>query len=137
VNDLPEGFQPDDRPSPFLDLIGPVAWKRETNGDYVIGLRIETRHCNTRGTAHGGLLNTLADITLGRVAAMSQDPPLPLVTASLNMDFLGAARIGDWLEVHVEMQQVGRSLAFANAYLSVGERLVARASAVFHVPALK
>ena len=137
MSDLPEGFRLDDRSSPFLDLLGPVAWKREANGDYVIGLRVEARHCNTRGTAHGGLLNTLADITLGRVAAMSEDPPLPLVTASLNMDFLGAAKIGDWLEVRVEMRQVGRSLAFANAYLTAGDRRVARASAVFHVPAAK
>ena len=57
---------------------------------------------------------------------------LPVSTAAnLTADFAGAARIGDWVEAHVDVQKIGGRLAFANAFLVVdGERIV-RASAVF------
>jgi hypothetical protein len=38
---------------------------------------------------------------------------------------------GDWVEARADIQKVGGRLAFANAYLQVGERRIARTSAVF------
>jgi acyl-coenzyme A thioesterase PaaI-like protein len=74
---------------------------------------------------------TLLDIALGYRAALSENPPAPLITASLTADFAGAPKIGDWVEAHVDVQKVGGRLAFANAFLVVnGERIV-RGSAVF------
>ena len=97
----------------------------------MIGLRIAEKHANARGFAHGGLLVTLADIALGYQTAFGQDPPAGLITANLTADFAGAAKIGDWVEAHVDVQKLGGRLAFANAFLVVdGERIV-RASAVF------
>jgi acyl-coenzyme A thioesterase 13 len=89
------------------------------------------KHANARGSAHGGLLLTLLDVALGYRAAFSQHPPAALTTASITADFVGAPKLGDWVEAHVDVQKVGSRLAFANAFLTVnGERLV-RASAVF------
>ena len=45
----------------------------------------------------------------------------------------GAAAIGDWLEVRVDIQKRGARLAFANCYVSKGDERIARASAVFMV----
>lgn len=110
--------------------MGPFFY-REDGRTIVIGLRIAAKHGNARGTAHGGLLLTLADIALGYTAAFSQDPPLSLTTANITADFAGGAKLGDWLEAHVDLQKIGSRLVFANAYLVVGSERIARVSAVF------
>jgi acyl-coenzyme A thioesterase PaaI-like protein len=139
----PAGFEPIFRSSPFLDLTGPLFYRKEPDGKaggFVIGMRILPKHANARGGAHGGLLLTLVDIALGYSAAFSQEPPAILSTASVTADFVGGAKIGDWVEAHVDVQKVGGRLAFANCFLAVvdedggggggGERIV-RASAVY------
>ncbi len=130
ADDIPEGFQPLDRGGPFLRLLGPLYHRREAGG-IVIALRIEERHLNTRGIAHGGMLVTLADSALGIALSMSRSPPQPMVTVSLTTDFADVARRGDWLEARVDIQKVGSRMAFANCYLSVEERRILRASGVF------
>ena len=127
----PPGFEPLFRTSPFLETVGPLFYRRDPDQGLIIGLRIAEKHANARGIAHGGLLVTLADIALGYRTAFGQDPPEGLITANLTADFAGAAKIGDWVEAHVDVQRIGGRLAFANAFLVVdGERIV-RASAVF------
>jgi acyl-coenzyme A thioesterase PaaI-like protein len=130
--DVPAGFEPlsNLRTSPFLDHVGPFFFQWQEKR-LVLGLRIVDKHANARGTAHGGLLLTMADVGLGYHMAMSQDPPVRATTISMSADFVGSAGIGDWLEAHVEMNQLGARLAFANAYLTVRDKRVARVSAVF------
>jgi len=130
----PEGYVAVTRRSPFLDLVGPL-WVRNVSGEGVAeyGFRVEEKHANGRGAAHGGILMTVADLVLGYGAAFSQDPPLRLTTASMSVDFAGSAQIGDWVSGRADIQRIGRTLAFVNAYLSVGERRILRASSVFTV----
>jgi len=132
VNGPAEGFKPLFRSSPAVDLIGPVYSKGE-GADLVLGLRVEAKHCNMRGTLHGGILATLADVALGYTIAFSTNPPTGLTTTNLSLDFAGTAKIGDWLEAQVDVQKKGSRLAFANCYVSVGEERIVRASAVFLV----
>ena len=132
MSDLPEGFVPLFRSSPFLNTIGPIFGKGE-GADLIIGLRVIEKHTNARGLAHGGVLATLADIALGYCLAFYTNPPQSLVTTNLTLDFAGSAKLGDWLEVKVDIQKSGSRLAFANAYISVGEQRIVRASAVFLV----
>lgn len=82
---------------------------------------------------HGGVFSSVADVALGYSAALSGEDPVPMVTASLNVDYAGSANLGDWIEVHTDVQHVGRRMAYANAYFSVEERRIVRASAVFSV----
>jgi acyl-coenzyme A thioesterase 13 len=126
----PKGFEPLSRTSPLLELLGPF-YARGEGGDLVLGLRITEKHTNARGFAHGGVLLTLADVALGYAAEGSVAPPARLITASVSADFAGSAKLGDWVEARVDVQRVGGRMAFANAYLYVGERRVVRASAVF------
>lgn len=130
--DIPPDFRPLFRSSPVLELIGPLYCRGE-GADLVIGLRVEAKHCNARGTAHGGILATLADVALGYTMAFSSTPPASLVTASLSLDFAGTAKIGDWLETHVDAQKRGSRLSFANCYITVNDQRIVRASAVFLV----
>ena len=132
MNGPAEGFKPLFRSSPVIDLIGPVYSKGEGT-DLALGLRVEAKHCNMRGTLHGGILATLADVALGYTIAFSTQPPTGLITASLSLDFAGTARIGDWLETKVDVQKKGGRLAFANCYISAGGQRIVRASAVFVV----
>lgn len=130
--DIPPDFSPLARTSPVLDLLGPIHAKGQ-GAELVIGLRVEAKHCNARGTIHGGILATLADVALGYATAFSADSPIPLVTASLTLDFTGTAKIGDWIETSVDVQKKGARLAFANGFIHVGTERIVRASAVFAV----
>jgi len=128
----PEGYQPLFRTSPYVELIGPL-YSRGEGVALQIGLRAERKHCNLRGTVHGGILATLADITLGYSLAFSTEPPTAAVTANLSLDFAGAAKEGDWLEARVDFHKLGARLAFGNCYITVEDNRIVRASAVFLV----
>ena len=130
--DVPPGFRPLFRTSPVLDLIGPLYCRGE-GPSLVVALRVEGKHCNARGTIHGGILATLADVALGYTMAFSSTPPTGLVTSNLSLDFAGTAKVGDWIEAHVDIQKQGSRLSFANCYITVGEERIVRASAVFLV----
>ncbi len=132
MSEVPEGFEPLFRSSPFLDLLGPL-YNKKTEQGLVVGLRAQEKHCNARGLVHGGVFSSLADVALGYNAAFQGDEPTPLVTASLTVDYAGSARLGEWIEIHSDVQKVGRTLAYANCYFFVAEKRIARASAVFGV----
>ena len=127
---VPEGFRPLRRGGPYLSALGPLYSKGEGR-DAVIAIRVAPGHLNTRGVAHGGMLLTFADSALGIAIAMSQDPPQPMVTVSLTADFAEPAREGDWLEARVDLQKLGKKLAFASCHLWIGDRRILRASGVF------
>ncbi len=129
--EIPREFRSLFRTSPVLDLIGPLYCRGE-GVDLVVGLRVGAKHCNARGTVHGGILATLADVALGYTIAFSSTPPASLAT-NLTLDFAGTAKIGDWLEAHVDVQKRGSRLSFANCYITVNGQRIARASAVFLV----
>ncbi|MEX0960311.1 MAG: PaaI family thioesterase [Burkholderiales bacterium] len=129
---VPEGYSPLGRSSPYLDLIGPF-YSRGSAEDFGVGLRIEAKHTNARGVAHGGVLATMADIATGYTIAASKNAPRSLVTTNLSIDYVGAAGEGDWVESRTDIQKIGSRLAFANTYLSVGSTRIVRASAVFLV----
>jgi acyl-coenzyme A thioesterase 13 len=126
----PEGFRAIPRLSPFNALVGPLYERRQ--GDEVsIGLLIEEKHSNSRGICHGGLLATVADLSLGYAMLAKTGGKGGFVTAHLAVDYAGAARIGDWIESAVEVQRMGKRLAFANCYLVCGDKRIVRASAIF------
>jgi uncharacterized protein (TIGR00369 family) len=130
--DVPAAFAAIFRSSPFLDSIGPL-YSKGSGAALVLGLRVEQKHTNARGTLHGGVLAAIADVALGYSLATSTDPPTRMVTVSLTVDFAGGAQPGDWIETSVDIQKLGTRLAFANAYFHVGAERIARASAVFQV----
>jgi uncharacterized protein (TIGR00369 family) len=127
---IPEGFEAIPRLSPFNALVGPLYERRD--GDSVsIGMRIEDKHTNSRGVCHGGLLATLADLSLGYAMLAKSGDRGGFLTVQLSVDYAGAARSGDWVESKVEIQRVGARLAFANCYLLSGGKPIVRASAIF------
>ena len=126
---IPQGFGPLSKSSPFLQSIGPI-YEMRTGTAVVIGLLIEPRHANNRAFAHGGLLFTLADLALGMSIASAADKKHGL-TVSMTIDFARPVKVGEWVEVKADVQQTGGTLGFASCYLSVGSQRTTRASAVF------
>jgi uncharacterized protein (TIGR00369 family) len=130
--EIPPGFAPIFRTSPFLETIGPL-YSTGIGASLVIGMCIQEKHTNARGALHGGVLASVADVALGYGLATSTQPPTSMVTATLSVDFVGSAKIGAWVETSLDIQKVGARMAFANVYFSVGGERIARASGVFLV----
>ena len=117
--------------SPYLGLVGPCYYAKDNNGVLSLGLFIQEKHVNAVGIGHGGLLTSLADASLGLAIYEVHPSSGPMVTASLSMEFLEAARLGDWVEAHVDIERIGKRISYANCFLHVGDRRILRASGVF------
>lgn len=130
---IPDGFAPFAYSSPFLDAVGPLYQGAAADGAFLLGLRIETRHCNRRGFAHGGLLVTLADLVLG-YSLGSAGARRGLLTVNLTADFAGTARLDQWVEARADIQKAQGDIAFANCYVTADGRRIVRASGIFKAP---
>lgn len=130
--DVPAGFEPLPRSSPFINLIGPLYTRQDEHGT-VLGLRVREEHLNNRGWVHGAVATALLDVVCARNIANRTDPPTPVVTASLTADFIAPARAGDWIEATASVTRLGRRLAFCTGRLDCGEKTIAQATAVFAV----
>ena len=130
--DVPAGFERLKRGGPYMANLGDLYCSRE-NGAIIIGMRITENHTNMRGIAHGGMLVSLADSALGLGLTMHCEGRQSFVTVNLSTDFIDAARPGDWVEAHVDIQKLGARVAFANCYLQVESKRILRASGVFAV----
>lgn len=127
---VPAGFERSGRTGPFVELIGPLYTRTDEQG-VTLGLRAEDEHVNARGRVHGAVLCGLLDIGLGRnVAAVAGAATQP-VTVSLNVQMLGSAGPGEWLEVTASVPRVGRRIAFGQGTIVSAGRPVATATAVY------
>ena len=131
--DVPDGFAPFENQGPFLEAVGPVHVRDGDDGQATFGLRAEERHANHRGTVQGGLLSTLADFALGRAIEADAEDGKDRATVSLTVDFLKPAKPGDWIESRTTVDRVGATLSFADCSLSVDDREIVRARAVWVV----
>ena len=130
---VPEGFVPLVPGGQWLAHAGPIYQRPGPGGTVVIALRIDRQHTNMRGIAHGGMLVTLADSALGRNLNLTRKTVAAMVSVNLSTDFIGAAKVGDWLEAHVEIRKHGARLSFAECQLRVGDKVIVRCSGVFAV----
>ena len=132
MNDAHEGFALHRRRSPLTAPWEPI-YARETDNAFILGLRLAEPHTNSRGLAHGGLVAALADNAMGLSCARRYPEPPALVTVTLNVDYLGAARLGQWLEWATTFVHAGRSTAFASLLVIADGAPCAKASATFAV----
>ena len=128
----PAGFARHDRQSPLTDPWEPL-YSRKAERAVVLGLRAGPAHTNSRGFVHGGLIGALADNAMGLSCARVSGHIGGLVTVNLNVDFLGTALEGQWLEFDTVFVKPGRTLCFAQAFVTADGQPCARADAVFRV----
>jgi uncharacterized protein (TIGR00369 family) len=133
----PEGFAPHFRKSPLTDPWEPL-FSRVLADRVIIGLYVREPHTNSRGMLHGGLIAALADNAMGLscVQVMTRDGRKPaggLVTVSMATDFIGAAKLGQWIAVDTQYVKTGKTLCFAQAFVTADGVVIARADARFKV----
>jgi uncharacterized protein (TIGR00369 family) len=132
AENIPEGFEPHFRKSPFTDPWEPL-YSRRTDKAVFMGLRLAKPHTNARGLIHGGLIASLADNAMGYSCALGMDNALSLVTISLAVDFVGSAQIGQWLVVEPEVIRTGSTICFAQSFIRAHDAVIARANGTFRV----
>lgn len=130
--DIPEGFEPHFRKSPFTDPWEPLYSKR-TDKAVIMGLRLAKPHTNARGLIHGGLIASLADNAMGYSCAQATGWVSSFVTISLSIDFTGGAGIGQWLSVESDVIRTGRTICFAQSLIKADDVVIARANGTFRV----
>ena len=57
----------------------------------------------------------------------------PHATIELNMQFIGAVRIGEFVEAHCEVVRLTRAIIFMQCRLAVGIRTVANATGIWKI----
>ena len=133
----PEGFEPHFRKSPLTKPWEPIFSRREKDR-VIIGLYAREPHTNSRGMVHGGLIAALADNAMGLscVAVLTGEGRKPeggLVTVSMATDFVGAAKLGQWVAFDTQYVKTGRTLCFAQAFVTADGEVIGRADARFKV----
>lgn len=139
ARDLPRGVAPADggfvhpdfkvaHVNTFTDNVGPF-YRRFEDDNMLIGLRIEPRHANRHGLAHGGVLMTFADALIGRTAR--RKATYGSVTLRMVGNFIGAPRVGDWVEGRCRITRIDGPLIHLTGTATVRDRLVMAANAVF------
>jgi len=124
----PEGFVPSPR-GPYTTHNGPMFHKINADGTFEHAFYVLPRHCNAMGIVHGGMLATFLDGLLAR--AVHGAAGGFSVTLHLSMDFLAAARKGQWVFGEAEVTRSAKEITFAQARIHSDGRDVLRGSGVF------
>jgi uncharacterized protein (TIGR00369 family) len=116
------------KPIGFGELVGTI-WR---NGDARFGFLVEAKHLNFADIVHGGMLITLADQAMG-VTALRATGNKPHATIELNMQFVSAVRLNEFVEAHCEIVRLTRAITFMQCKLVVGTRVVANATGIWKI----
>ncbi len=122
------GVSDDDRiqPGPFSRSLG----FRLVDADES-GARIEAtpgpEHVNGGGIVHGGYLAALLDSTTGWAVHASFPPGVAAPHVAISVQFVRAALAGETLVCRGRCVSAGRRIASAEAEITQGDRVIARA----------
>jgi uncharacterized protein (TIGR00369 family) len=125
---IPPGFKPIPSENPFGAAAGPV-YEKTGKGGWVRGCRIEKRHTNRAGVAHGGMLMTFADIVLAR--AVADVAKGPFATIEIEAKFVSPAVEGAWIEGRARVLRATREVAFVEGSVVSKGNAVLAVSGVF------
>lgn len=116
----------------FIGLVGPF-WEKPSDDENVaphFGFLAEPKHHNRRGVLQGGMLMTFADRSMG-MACWYANGKGPQATVHLDVHFVDAVQIGEFVEAYCRVVRRTRSLVFMSAELKVRERTVGTANGVW------
>lgn len=132
THSIPEGFRPAARiHGDFLALNGPLYGRLD--GDRIqLGFRVEKRHTNPMNICHGGMLATFADMLVPCTALYEPGRERRfLPTISLQIDYLGSARLGAWVQGEAQILRSTRNFLFAQGLVSADGEPALRFSGIF------
>lgn len=128
----PDGFKPNTRPSPVTDPWEPI-YARTTPDAIILGLYLRKAHTNRRGLIHGGVIAALADKAMGHSCGHKMGGETSLVTINLSLDYIGSAKIGQWLTIETDVIKTGRTICFTQCVAKADGEIIARGNASFRV----
>jgi len=113
----------------FIGLVGPF-WTRVDGETHLYAFTAAHKHHNRRGVVQGGMLMTFADRSMGMTCWYANGKK-PQATVHLDVHFVDAVQIGEFVEMHAKVVRRTRSLIFMSGELMVAERVVATANGVW------
>ena len=120
----------DIRASGFNAHVGPIRFARIDPSTWRSQLVIADKHLNVGGVCHGGVLLTLADVTMGAATFEATDSQ-PCATIQLDGHFVAAAKPGQTLDATARQVRAVSGLSFMECAIFAGARQVFRASGVW------
>ena len=132
MSDIPEGFRSIRMGGPFIAQNGPF-YARWTGSKLQLGFRVEQRHTNPIDTCHGGMLATFCDMLMPALAMYQggNGERRFLPTVNLQIDYLGPAPLGSWVQGEGEVLRRTRNLVFIQALVQADGALALRVSGIF------
>lgn len=106
---------------------------RGAGGELEVGFHASESHTNGHlGTVHGGLLMTFADVSLGMKVGEDIGGPR-CTTVSLQVQFVSAGQVGEFLVCRPEVVRRTRNLMFMRGLIRAGDRVVATADGIWKI----
>ena len=133
---VPAGFKPltGGPADMFVGINGPLY--RGRDGDrFLLGMRVERRHCNPGNFCHGGMLLTFVDMAMVLGANYQAKLGRFMTTINMSADFLEAAPLGAWIESRTDVLRVTRNMVFTQCMVAADGKPAVRASGVFKLGA--
>lgn len=130
---VPQGFQQLPEGLGFTDSLQPI-YRFVADDGVSFGLHVAAQHSNSLGICHGGVLMSLADITAASGVNLAAGKLFGNPTVNLAMDFINAARQGEWIEGRVDQVSVKRRFGFSSGGIYCGEKIIARFNGTFYLP---
>ena len=131
VDGIPEGFRAIKIGGPFIFHNGPL-YGKWTGQRLLLGFRVEKRHTNPLQMCHGGMLATFADMLIPCAAMYQSDMERRfLPTISLQVDYMGAAPLGAWVQGEADVLRTTRNMLFGQGLVSADGEPALRVSGIF------
>ena len=115
----------------FINLVGPF-WTKGMGDAIIFGFLAEQRHHNRRGILQGGMMATFLDHALGRYCRQD-DLSRRQATVQLDVHYMDATQIGEFIVARCEVVRRTRSLVFVRGVVTAGDRPVASAAGIWKI----
>jgi len=129
--DIPEGFRPIQVGGTFIAHNGPL-YGKWTGQRLLLGFRVEERHTNPLKICHGGMLATFADMLIPCASMYQHEMERRfLPTISLQIDYMGAAPLGAWIQGEADVLRTTRNMLFGQGLVCADGQPALRVSGIF------
>jgi len=133
VDPVPAGFEPLPEGIGFLDALAPL-YRKLPQEEAIFGLVVLPQHVNMMGICHGGVLMTLADAVAATGINLARGQVAGAPTINLDVDFISAAKQGEWVQGAVHSVNVKKRFGFCSGELSTQRATIATFKGTFYIP---
>ena len=124
VDPVPDGWSLQSHMNTFSGHAGPFYF-RDDRSKSGVGFFSKPHHANAGGVIHGGVLMTLADMSLFDIC-FREHGMFNAVTVTLNSEFLAPGPVGEFIEASGDLVKSGKRMLFARGLITAkGKPLLA------------